>query len=464
MSKTKEILLIQFIHGKLSATVVSGSSSREWESENFILEANQLYAEMCLIPQKLNFTGENVSFGTATPAIDFIILKIQTLKHAELEKFLERKAHAAKGNTHIYGYTLIKIPDKEDNIYLHLVPEIYRNVFLDFCKKFGYQPMFLMTLAAIAPALLTIDKDKEIEMVVAAAGESTLIVVGKKNHPLLVREVPYSWHDNNEGNLERLGREIQRTVLFTKQQFNLNVQEIRFIGQDAEIASNITGDIAEVKKTVINESVNWCKLTLTMNPFRTDNLIPKKLLGLNKKRRFSVYAAIIVLFILLSSFAFELTYHKMKYDAEKSISESGIEASIDSLQIVRLTLENKKTELINNQIRYDFMQNLTNDPVPGWFANVIADNIPQELNLSRMMITKDSVDGTWYVQIEGFAPRNPVTASQLLDTFQNRLKQTPSFFQPEIPWKIQWIDNLQQGSTLETTIKGKVFRIYGRLK
>ena len=60
-----------------------------------------------------------------------------------------------------------------------------------------------------------VGNNNEIEMVVAAAGESTLIVVGKKNHPLLVREVPYSWLDNNEANLERLGREIQRTVYKT---------------------------------------------------------------------------------------------------------------------------------------------------------------------------------------------------------------------------------------------------------
>ncbi|HMA65919.1 MAG: hypothetical protein ACM31E_10470, partial [Fibrobacterota bacterium] len=414
--------------------------------------------------QKLNFKGEEVSFCAATPAIDFIILKIQTLKHTELEKFLERKAHAAKGNTHIYGYTTVKVPDKEDNIYLHLVPEVYRKVFLDFCTKYGYQPMFLMTLAAIAPALLTNEKDNFIEMVVAAGGESTFIVVGKKNHPLLVREVPYSWNDNNDGNLERLGREIQRTVLFTKQQFNLKVQEIRFIGQNSQIASELTGDMEDVKKTVINENVNWCKLTLTMNPFRTDNLLPRKLLGLNKKRKLSIYLAVTVILILLFSLVFEMSYLKMRYEAEKSIKESGIEASIDSLQIVRQTLENKKSEMTKNQIRNDFIQKLNNDPIPGWFANSIADNLPQELNLSRMMITKDSTEGNWFVQIEGFAPRNPVTASQLLDTFENRLKKTPSFFQPELPWKIQWIDNLQQGSTLETEIKGKVFRIHGRLK
>ena len=251
---------------------------------------------------------------------------------------------------------------------------------------------------------------------------------------------------------------------FTKQQFNLKVQEIRFIGQNADIASDLTGDIAEVKKTVINEHVNWCKLTVNMNPFRTDNLIPRKLLGLNKRRKLSIYVAVSVIVLFLFSLVFELSYHKMKFDAKKSIRESGIEASIDSLKSIKLALENKKTELINNQICYDFIQKLQSDPIPGWFSNVIADNIPQELNLSRMMITKDSADGTWYVQIEGFAPRNPVTTSQLLDTFQIRLNQMPSFFQPEIPWRIQWIDNLQQGSTLETAIKGKVFRIHGRLK
>lgn len=464
MGKSTEKLFIQFIHGKLSATVVTGASSREWESETFILESDQLFTEMCLIPQKLNFKGEEASFCAATPAIDFIILKIQTLKHAELEKFLERKAHAAKGATHIFGYTSVKIPDKEDNIYLHLVPEIYRNVFLDFCKKYGYQPMFLMTLAAIAPALLSIEKENEIEMVVAAAGESTIIVVGKKNHPLLIREVPYSWYDKDSGNLERLGREIQRTVLFSKQQYNLKVQEISFVGQNSELASNLTGDIEEVKKTVINENVNWCKLTLSMSPYRTDNLLPRKILGLNKKRKLSLYVALTAILMLLFSLVFEILYHKMKYDTEKTIRESGIETSIDSLQIVKQDLEKKKSELIIKKIRNDFMQKQNNDPIPAWFANVVADNIPQEMNLSRMMITKDSTVGNWYVQIEGFTPRNPIRAAQLLDTFQNRLQQAPSFFLPELPWKMQWINNLQQGSTLETTVKGKVFRIHGRLK
>jgi hypothetical protein len=464
MSKTKEKLLIQFIHGKLSATVVSGSSSREWESESFILESDQLFSEMCLIPQKLNFKGEEVSFGAATPAIDFIIIKVQSLKREELEKFLERKAHAAKGSTHIYSYTLVKIPEKEDNIYLHLVPEVYRDVFMNFCNKFHYQPVFLITLAAIAPALLMIDKENQIEMVVAAAGESTFIVVGKKNHPLLIREVPYSWHDKNEGNLERLGREIQRTVLFTKQQFNLKIQEIRFIGEDSKTASDLTGDIEDVKKSVVNENVNWGKLTLSMNALRTDNLLPRKIIGLNYKRKTSIFVAVTVIILFLVSLIFEIVYLKMRQSMEISISESGIEVSIDSLQTVRQSLDVKKTELTNNRIRNDFIHKMNNDPIPGWFANVVADNIPNVLNISRMMITEDSIDGDWYVQIEGFGPRNPVDASLALDTFESRLKQMPSFFQPEIPWKIQWIDNLQQGSTLETEIKGRVFRIYGRLK
>ena len=464
MFYNKEKLSIQFIYGRLSAEVTGGSEVRVWESKEFILEAETLHSELCRIPKELKFRGEEVSLVAATPSIDFLVLKTPPMKSKELEQFLARKAHTTKGETHIWGYTSLRVVNKEDNIYLHLVPEVYRTVFLQFCDQLHFQPVFLMTLASISPLLLEMEKGDGLELVAAATGESTFIVVGQKNNPFLIREVPYSWINADEANIERLGREIIRTALFTKQQHNRQITTVRLLGKDAEKARGVTSALTEITLEVVEEDVRWFRFLYTLKPYRTENLIPRKIVGHNKRRRMTLFMFGAVMLFLLAAISLEIFYQVLSQNVDRVVKNSNVNECVIELTNQKLLLEKQKAEILANNGLSDLIARLTYDPIPGWFCGYASDKLSDELSFSRMSVVKDSLQNSWYVELEGVAPRNSVKAAKILNAYQSELCNAPVNLVADLPWRFQWIENLKKGASQDSDLKGKLFRIYGRIR
>jgi hypothetical protein len=460
----KEKLAIQYIHGKLSAEIIGGSEQRTWNSNEIIMESDVFYNELESIPEKLNFKGENVSMVIVAPSIDYLVIKTPPMKQKDLHLFLNRKAHSTKGDAHAWCYTSLQIPNKEDNIYLHLVPEEYRAVFLKFCNNRKYQPVYLVPLAAVTPLLLESNHSDNLEMVAAAAGESTFLVIGKKNAPYLIREVPYNWLVEEQATLDRLSREIQRTVLFTRQQYNKQITTIRFIGSQSEKAKALAGTISGTEIFSDDNNIHWALLPYLQSPTKPDNLIPKDILGYNKRKRMTFAFIIMIFLFFMFSISLEIFYQFTNHKIVNAINKSNVRDDISQLLNQKMELDIKRSEILTNNGLSESIVRQKFDPVTGWFAGYATDCLPDSLYLSRFLINRDSIESCWNFEIEGYAPRNSISAARLLNEFQSKLTNAPSYSIITIPWKMQWIENLQRGGTLDSERKGKIFRISGRIK
>ncbi|MBN1982179.1 MAG: hypothetical protein JW795_11650 [Chitinivibrionales bacterium] len=474
MIHRKEKLGIAYIYGHLYAQVhAPGEATRSWEYPK-VLKSEELLGEFIdVIPQAIDFKGEEVSLVIATAAVQYTLVKTFPMRQKDLQQFIKTKASSVweKEEPFAYGWGMLQWSGtqnakKELYIHLHLMPESYVIIFLNFCKKYSLQPTHIFTAASLTPDLLDLidQSDNGLNLVVASAGDRTFITLGRKHEPYLIRELPYSWLTKEPDAISRVGREIQRTVLFTKQQFNVSVSAIKLIGTGAATALTSVDEQARVPTTADDSDVPWIRLTMHSLLRRSENLIPDEVLGHNQRKRMTIALFSVLFLFLLSVMGIEFAIqHRLQY-IDRILREDGLEESIQTLISRRNELEKIIEEVNTNASIATIIKSTTLEPVPGWFAGFAADMLPAELLISRLAVRKNSDQGVWNVEIDGFSPRNPVKAATLLEEYQKRLSSDSSIVAVETPYQIQWIENLKTGGTYESEKNGKRFRITGRIR
>jgi len=307
-------------------------------------------------------------------------------------------------------------------------------------------------------------KEDDLELVAATVGDSTFLVIGRKNAPYLIREVPCSWSSEDGAAAGRLNREIQRTVLFTKQQYDKEIVQIRLCGKNAGAISSLVNTSSGLPVTVDDKNIQWLKFFDTLSPYRTDNLLPPQAIHHIHRRKLSILLSVALFFLVCLSVSMELLRHNLIEQSKVTVADSQVENDITFLTARKTQLE-KRQAIISRQVAIAAaIAQKTAEPVPGWFSGVVGDMIPDGLILTRLSVNQDASTGGWLVEIEGAAPRNPLLAAHLLKQFQERLSGNPSFLAVKTAWQLQWIENLKTGGTADSDNNKKTFRIYGRIR
>lgn len=464
-----ENLAIQYIHGKLSAVVWGAASlPRNYEHPEIINSPDELAKILEILPKEVQFKNGNVSFVIADESIFFHSLKTPPMKRKYLLQFLSNKAKLvwAKEDPFVWAWNSQKVHKNEENIYLHLLPKTFFTIFIDFCTKNNFQPTHFFTLAAIAPAVLEYQPNKGggVELVAVSVGTYTFLLVGTKKSAYVVRELPYTWSQEDQLSIDKLSREIQRTVLFTRQQFNEEVNVLRLIGTEAHLVAELSGNLTGLTPKVTEADLEWMTLPFFISPNRTDNLVPKEIVTNRTRKRYLLALGFSTLFILLVLFFTDLKMHRVITRIDKQIVQAGFIKEADELINTKQNLDNIRNSIVQYENLVKFMENQKTEPIPGYFTSFATDKLPEKLTLTHLKITRDSLQNEWRIEIEGLTPRDPIISESLLETYEKILENDPCRLIIDIPYKMQWIENLKNGGTTELQSKPKMFRIQGRIR
>jgi hypothetical protein len=465
---SSELLGIYFVNGILSAEVIRhGKSVRSWRNLFPVIEEEQLNELLPTIPDQVAFKGYRVSMIIAAPSIEYHLLPVPVMKKHELRQFLKWKAETLKGTAHHWAYTPMKsVRHKKGSVCLHVVPSVYRTIFLDFCKTKHYEPQHLLPLAAVIPDLLEKSDDAEhsVEMVALATDRVTYFVAGNKNAPIFIREIPFTWGLEDQNVYLQFGREIKRTILFAEKQFNQKVSAVRIRGPEVSKAGDAFREIEKIKPEIDPTDVNLFESVFATSYYRTDNFLPFDMLGSRSRViRSMIIAVLLVLFFgglisvtFVSSF---FTRH-----TKELIAESNIENETGMLRDSVNVLRNRYAGIEANRVTARYVKNVTGKPVPGWLTVYIADVLPEELILSRLYIERSNAAKRWFVDIEGTGPTDPVHAADILRQFEAELKTGAARLSVRQSWKVQWLNNLRNGGGDADDAFTRRFRITGTVQ
>lgn len=465
--KTHEALGIYYINGLLSAEIISrGKITATWENPFPIIEEDELEKMLLTIPEQINYTGYYVSMIIAAPPIEHHILPVPAMKRKDLVKFCSWKTEALKGKGYVWSYTKLKSIHHKGSICLHIIPPMYRSLFITFCQKCKLEPQHLLTVPAVVSGLLekNDDSDGTVEMMALVTDRITYFVIGTKNAPLFIREIPFTSQSTDASELAQFSREIKRTALFIKNQFDREIGILTIRGSNTDTLSGLSLESGittlQIEETPIHlfESVNSSGI------YRTDNLLPFDMLG--SRARFTrtiIFIAIILCFLGVLIGA-KLYIRSIMKSSELTIQRCNI---VDDLSKMRDTLDffaTLKGQLQATHQTHLFISTQSKEHIVGYFIGYCADILPEQLSVSRLAIFPATTSGGYAIEIEGICPPDPLQSASLLAQFEQTLSSEPANIKIIDSWHTQWLTNLHNGGGKESDRFSRRFRITGVLQ
>jgi hypothetical protein len=458
---SKERLCLQILHGQVSAFVVMGGRVLR------AAHADALCGQPDLLPQifgaliqQLNFRGEYVSTVISDEAIGYQMVPTPPMKPTDLRMYLQRKSlQESRGKEALrFGWTTLKAREGAA-VLLQVIPDSWVRVFVESCHHHGLQPLHFMTASAVA-CLHVGQVEPGMPLYALDTGTSTVLVVRKfSDAPVLLRELSGAWQKSLDGPLH-VAQEIQRTLLFAKQQLGMPVDRIHIRGNGSELLASVTRDVVGLDVGFNEDPVVWALPLQNRDRANTANLLDARELLVNSERRRAVLVALVMM-VMLGGMLFSLVQVRSALNRmEQDLKKIGVQQEIIRFQDHRDKLSSIRAEIGRNQKMGQQIYLESHRPFAGWLSGAIADMIPDEMVLSRLWIRSDT-QGQWIVDIHGSVPRNPVVSSQVLKELQTRLVSIPARFQVEASWELTWISNLQHGSTWEGDEMRKPFQIHG---
>jgi len=469
----KTVLGLALFRGNLHARVMRGKEVlASWDAPGPLAGLDGLQEALEQVPEQTGFHGESVVIVIASSQLEHQTVKHPPMRERDLEAFLSRKVrHAAlEGSRQAWSWHQLHASSKaEHQVALHLLPLQLVHVFLDFCRVRNYQVDQVVPLAS---ALGWSARDLPLEpgqwgLVAAEMGSATTLVIADQGGKLaLVRELSFGLTDSDS--IDRLSKELNRSILFAKQQFGIAVSGLWIAGSiDASTAPVLARAIPDAHFADLpttDPPAFWLKQLVGLDPDIHDNMVPRSLRRLNERRRhleaaFSVAVAIHIAFVFLL-----LGLTLISNRSQASLRGSHLDRRMDALHAEKAELESRYSEIAVLQEQSRTIATYDWKAKPGWLLGWIALNIPDELRLTVANIERPVDSSTWQVRLQGIAPRDAAVASNALRAFQDQLQHGDPKLEISRSWDDQWRSNLRSGATWDLDSSGKPFLIEGSLR
>ncbi len=470
-ARTDQVLGIALLRGKLHARVFeSGKVVGSWDYPDLVAGLQGLEEVLEEMGSVLPFHGGTVVVAISSSQVAHHSLKVPPMGEHDLLAYLGRKARleSAGADRPCWGWRPLRESLKgENSVLLQVLPEAMVDVFLRFCDRRGHEIELVLPVSGsllLAASRLAVAPDSWILLAGEAENATTVVLVQPSGDLALVRELPYGWSDGVS--LERVGRELHRSLLFAKQQFGVVAKEVWLLGAHTEQCGEPMSKLLDVPVRCLaseDPPAQWLEPLVDAPWTLPDNLVPEGRRRLRRARKWLLagVVALATLVVAVGCFwGFSQRRHRV---LAEEVGRMSLEARTAALLQERTELEAvlARREALSMQVAH--LDSLRGRPLPGWMHGWIARNLPEEIVLSRTEVGIDSADGGWKFEIVGTGPRDPVAAAATFERFQRRIDSSLAGWRITTPWMERWRSEILDGSNLPGDTAGFTFRVQGGL-
>jgi hypothetical protein len=224
----------------------------------------------------------------------------------------------------------------------------------------------------------------------------------------------------------RVGVEVNRSLLYAKQQFECAVDRIWLMAQSGQASEELRSKCGATRKIIVlpTTPVDWLQTTIKVSSQHPVNLLAGYL---KKKRRHRLIRGVFLAatWLGLAAMLFTGLNDARAWKAEK--------ARLDDLKKreVTLTAELNRLTLRNATVERDqaFINQITNDrlpPVPGRLLAFLASVLPASARLTEFTIKWEAETGNgWSFHVDGTIEADEDTARDLITALQTQLTKSP---------------------------------------
>lgn len=458
----KTILSVSLLYGEMKVLVVErGIVRKQWECADPVKDLDGLRRALTEVLRVTGFSGRYVSFVVEDTFFVHQFLQIPAMKTKDLKVFLARKADQIKTfeGPAAFAYRRTCTRKGGEGVLLDVLPKTYVDELIRLCQDLRLTPVRLTRLTGILARHLRelpIRKGDVAGLAAEVAGKTVLVVGTSDGEVLFDRYLGCSWAEDQE--IERVGREMTRSVLFAKQQFTVAVGDVWLMGGRAEQhTEQLRQHLDAVVKTspVHPDGFYWARAAVKL-PVRDDsNFIPVEIQKavLQQVMTGVTVAAVIALVISVvgAVAAVEVLIQRAQSGSQTSSTQTvSLEAEKEAWNRRFVELDRQK------QFAHAVVEEWE-PPLPGWFLGYLGDALPDELVLSKASLGRD--DHGWAVQLVGNAPRAMTQSAVLLQSLEDRLKDGPYHLTITRSWREKWREQLKHGHEGEKDVVTRGFAV-----
>ena len=429
MSET--VLSISLLNERLSATAVHrGEVAGTWERAEPVTDLADFASILREAVQQTGYTGTAVTVVLAHQRLAQQLVESPPVKGRNLKLFLQNRVKQLKPfpTEAAWSYQPTLPTRNAQAMLLHLLPRELLDQLVQGCKQVELQCDRVIPASAILQGQLTELplESNEVALLAADTGGTTTVVIGRKDGQIyLGRTLSNSWN----AHADRVNVDLNRTLLYVKQQFGVAVNSVWLFGDDAQnqIDRIRTALRLPVKLSPVGPGpFYWNQEALEIPVGDTNNLISAEELEAPRRRLLLRVTGALVGLLALLALAAAGGVQYVVMDRGKQLLK--LQSKVEQLQVRNAALQDREREFLQKKEFVKIVSDEKVPPVPGWFLGYLGDIVPEELLVSHVRLNRE--EDRWHVELGGTLQptTNQAPAKVLADavaTLKTNLAQGP---------------------------------------
>ena len=427
--KKGDKLSIAWLYGEFRAGVIRNSTLiQTWESPTLVDGSDSFARALDLAVRNLRFSGKDVSLLLEIEGFSHHVESVPNASNSIQRKVLYRRVeqYAETEESGVqWAFQRAHGNGSGMNFILHILPN---RVFEDIRAAMAKHNLNLTRVVSLyalfhgAIKRLSLQGDQIVLIASQIGGAIALVACRCDGQILFGRMLLASW----KSDLSRVETEINRSILFVRQQFNLSISRIVLLGEGAEaVKAGMSSKYGNVYEIIARrwEPFNWLSETVKLSLRHPANLV-----GVYswRKRRRRVFSQLLGGFCWL---IFAVSIFTC-FDTEQRLDILKLRLGVLSQRLETLTQRRDYLMQRNAGGWSDFQiiaETVKNQKPPATlhFLNHAAEHLPFNLRLTQFMIKSTKDDSAWKFRFDGLGESDANETVVALQEFEEILRSGP---------------------------------------
>jgi hypothetical protein len=415
------------------------SVHQTWERPGFIRSYEPLHQAISDAIHHTQFLGSHISILVEDQRFISLSFQLPTMSLTDLLPILERKAQQAKTweGSAAWRYHLDLQARGQQNIHLEIWPKIFIDEIIQVCEDCGLYLQLLAPISALSESQLStlpVEHGEAAILISMLEGQVTFIAGGEDGSPILTRHLAPAQDWVPLG--ERVGTEINRTIMFIMQQTSLNIPQIWFLGEKErlsleEVQPHVSTPIFPCPITPDWKYWLWVGATLPIDLDK--NFTPPEVRRAPlRKMLIKTLAATIAGFLVVAVGA---TGILEGYFAK---NQNLLQAATPQAMALQEDQQQWLSQLVTIHTKRQWAQAITETKtasLEGPLLSYLGNIIPPQMILHKAAVKH--TDDIWDLELSGSTSANLPSALLLVDQLARQLAQGPYHVTVKEGWRDQ---------------------------
>ena len=453
LKKKPTILSVSLLNGRFKAvSIISNVIHLDWEKPGLVVSPHTLRQALQEAIHYTKFPGTQIAMMVEDPRFVTRTLQFPPMLLTDLLPILERKVQQEKTceGPAAWRYRIGLESRGKLSIHLEIWPQGFIEDLVKICQDLGLDLRQLAPLSSLSESQLSTlpGKPGEGRLLVTMLEGKIIFIAGKDDGTLLWTRHLFPTQDWVPLG-ERVGTEVNRTMMFITQQTNVTIPHIWFLGEEERLTA---GEIQPHVSTPIlpfplkQDWKYWLWVGATIPVSHAGNFTPPQVLQAPLRKTLAkTLAAMIAIFIILGVGTTGVI------EGYLSKNRTVVQAMTAQVTALQQDQEQWKSRLMSLQTKRQWAQAVTETTSPGLegpFLSYLGTVIPTKIILQKAVVERTQ-DG-WNLELEGRTNANLSITLSVVDQFVQQLAEGPYHVTLREDWRDQLLTQTTT-SSISTT-------------